>query len=70
MPNWIVNKNQQANGDHEVHDLASNYNCLPNWSNQVSLGYHATCSDTVSMARRYYTRVNGCRWCAPACHTS
>ena len=71
MPNYIVNRNGQAgSGDHEVHDLASSYNCLPHPENRVALGYYAYCSDAINAARRYYSDSNGCRWCVPACHTT
>lgn len=41
MPNYCVNTNQQTNGDHEVHDLASGYGCLPSLTNRRDLGYQA-----------------------------
>lgn len=70
MPNYCVNKIAQQNGDHEVHDLASNKGCLPAPSNRIDLGYHSTCSGAVSAAKRHFRQVNGCYWCANACHTT
>lgn len=70
MPNYCVNRNAQPGSkDHEVHDLASAYGCLPSAENRLTLGWHADCSGAVRQARAYYTDVNGCRWCATACHT-
>jgi len=70
MPNYCVNSNAQANGDHEVHDLDANKWCLPALANRVPLGYHSTCSGAVSAAKAAgYTPANGCKWCAEACHT-
>ncbi|WP_275946148.1 hypothetical protein [Vibrio metschnikovii] len=40
MPNYIINKNQQANGDHEIHNTTSGCSFMPNAENQVSLGAH------------------------------
>lgn len=69
MPNYCVNRNAQPNGDHEVHDLASTRGCLPTTANRIDLGWHQSCSAAVATARRYYSQVNGCAWCAAACHT-
>lgn len=70
MPTYVVNKNAQPNGDHEVHDEASTRGCLPDVSNRVSLGFFLSCSGAVSEAnRRGYRPANGCYYCANACHT-
>lgn len=70
MPNYIVNSHAQSNGDHEVHDLASPYNCLPHPSNQVWLGTFSSCSGAVIEANvRGYSPANGCFYCAYACNT-
>lgn len=70
MPYYCVNKNAQRNGDHEVHDLASTRGCLPTATNRIDLGYHAGCSGAVAAAKRHYTQVNGCYYCANSCHTT
>lgn len=70
MPNYCVNTNEQSNGDHEVHDLASPIGCLPAVVNRRDLGYHSSCSGAVAVARRIYTQVDGCAHCASACHRS
>lgn len=70
MPNYCVNRNAQANGDHEVHDTSSPRWCLPTAASRIDLGWHVSCSSAVTAARSYYSQVNGCAWCAGACHTS
>jgi hypothetical protein len=71
MPNYCVNTNAQSGSrDHEVHDLASTKNCLPDPSNRRALGSHATCRGAVAEAKRYYSDVNGCAFCASECHTT
>lgn len=71
MPNYTVNKNAQSgSGDHEVHDLASTRGCLPSAVNRIDLGWYSNCTDAVRAATRYYSDVNGCYYCAYACHTT
>jgi hypothetical protein len=70
MPTYCVNSTAQSNGDHEVHDVTANKWCLPTRANRVDLGHHGTCSSAVRAAKNHFRQVNGCRWCAPACHTS
>lgn len=72
MPTYVLNQSAQANGDHEVHNLASNLGCLPQPANQIPLGFHATCQGAVTMAKTRYVgaRINGCYYCCNPCHTS
>ena len=71
MPYWCVNKvAQSGSGDHEVHDLASTYNCLPDPVNRLELGYFSDCSGAVKAAKDYYSDSNGCYYCARDCHTT
>ncbi|HEX2062148.1 MAG TPA: hypothetical protein VHK90_15520 [Thermoanaerobaculia bacterium] len=65
MVNYHVNNNAQANGDHEVHRDGCSF--MP--SNTTYLGVFNNCHDAVNAARRYYSQVNGCAFCAGACHT-
>lgn len=69
MPTYCVNKVAQSKGDHEVHDVSTDKWCLPIPSNRQDLGRHETCSSAVQAAKVYFRQVNGCRWCATACHT-
>lgn len=70
MPYFIVNKNTQANGDHEVHNTTTGCSYMPSSENQISLGEHSTCHGAVTKAKNYYSQVNGCYYCCSACHTS
>lgn len=69
MAQYIVNSNEQPNGDHEVH-RTDTCTRLPNHENRVPLGYHATCHSAVLAARRVYSQSNGCYYCSPSCHTT
>ena len=71
MPNYCVNNRAQpGSGDHEVHDLASTKSCLPDPINRHALGWHADCTGAVAAAKLIYSDVNGCYYCAYACHTT
>ena len=71
MPRYCVNTQAQAkSGDHEVHDLASTYGCLPNPEHRRDLGYHPTCREAVAAAKQVYRDSNGCYHCARPCHTT
>lgn len=72
MPQFIVNQNAQANGDHEVHNKTTGCNYMPNLENQIDLGYHNDCHGAVAEAKRRWpnNRINGCYYCCNACHTS
>lgn len=70
MPYFCVNRNAQANGDHEVHDVSQQNWCLPTVDSRLDLGSQNSCREAVQAARSYYSQVNGCRWCARECHTS
>ena len=67
MTRYYVNKNAQANGDHEVHESGCLY--LPAAENRVYLGDFSNCRDAVAEARRHYRQSNGCYYCSRACHT-
>lgn len=71
MPNYCVNRNAQSDsGDHEVHNLASQENCLPNPENRLDLGWHPSCREAVAAAKQHYSDSNGCYHCANDCHTT
>ncbi|OUK70869.1 hypothetical protein EKN39_11965 [Enterobacter hormaechei] len=65
---YYVNKNAQANGDHEVH--VSSCDRLPHESNRQYLGIFETCSPAVREAKKTYPQSNGCYYCCYSCHTS
>lgn len=68
VTDYYVNKNEQANGDHEVHTSTCMY--LPSVSNRLYLGNFTNCSDAVREAKKTYRQSNGCYTCSRACHTS
>ncbi len=65
--NYYVNKQAQPNGDHEVHEQTCSW--LPSAANRLYLGEYPSCFAAVSEAKRYYTRVNGCKHCSKPCHS-
>ena len=67
MPNFLVNKNPQPKGEHEVHK--DDCNNLPEPQNRQKLGWFTSCHGAVDEARKYYDNVDGCKHCCPACHT-
>lgn len=67
MARYYVNKNMQANGDHEVHKTGCTW--LPNPENRIYLGDYSSCDPAIREARKYYNQVNGCYYCSNACHT-
>lgn len=68
MAQYCVNRNAQPTGEHEVHNLAT-CTVLPNPSNRMALGEHATCHTAVATAKLTYPTADGCAVCSPACHT-
>lgn len=68
MKKYYINKNEQSNGDHEVHREDCRY--LPTESNRKYLGEFSSCDSAVIESKRYYTKSNGCKTCCPKCHTS
>ena len=72
MPRFIVNKNPQDNGDHEVHNTTDGCSHMPNPENQIDLEFHASCREAVRFAQVKWpqNRINGCYYCCNDCHTS
>lgn len=72
MPQFIVNKNRQNNGDHEVHNKTAGCLYMPLLENQVSAGTHDSCTGAVAAVKHTNPtlRINGCYYCCNACHTS
>jgi len=65
---YYVNTQAQANGDHEVHQ-ATGCPTPAAPQHQRDLGEHTGCQSAVRAARQHYSQVNGCAYCASACHT-
>jgi len=68
MPRYYVNRNEQPNGDHEVHKEGCDW--MPEDENRKYLGNFDNCSDAVKEAKKTYSQSNGCYYCCNACHTS
>jgi hypothetical protein len=68
MALYYVNKQAQANGDHEVHESSCSY--LPSEQNKRSLGSFNNCQDAVKESKKVYAQSNGCYWCSKSCHTT
>lgn len=71
MPFYIVNKNAQTTGEHEVHQNDCSCSHMPDPANRIDLGHHETCHGAVAEAKRRYpsNSFDGCFYCANACHT-
>ncbi|MDQ0592136.1 hypothetical protein QFZ37_000505 [Chryseobacterium ginsenosidimutans] len=68
---YYMNKNQQSNGDYEVHENSCRF--LPFFENRIYLGSFYSCQGAVDEAKRLFpsqNRINGCYYCSNACHTS
>lgn len=72
MDKFIINKNPQANGDHEIHNVTKGCSYLPLVQNQVDVGYFANCQQAITKAKSSWpnNKINGCYWCSTTCHTS
>ena len=68
MPTYYINRNPQANGDHEVHESSCSWLALV--TSKMELGYFANCHGAVAKAKQYYPTADGCKHCSPACHNS
>ncbi|MCK0132319.1 hypothetical protein MWU59_12480 [Flavobacteriaceae bacterium F08102] len=68
MGNYYVNKIEQKNGDHEVHEEGCTW--MPTIDNRMYLGNFFNCAFAVNKAKQYYSQVNGCYYCSKDCHTS
>ena len=64
---YYVNRQAQANGDHEVHRSDCAY--LPSESNRIHLGTFSNCRDAIREARKHFSQVDGCYFCSRECHT-
>ena len=68
MTEYIMNKNSQENGDHEVHKITCDRR--PNPENWLKLGDFPSCHGAVKKAKEYDSDADGCFYCSPDCHTS
>ena len=74
MPRFVINKNEQTNGDHEVHNATTGCSFMPNPENQIDLGTHTSCHGAVAEAKNRWPaqshKIDGCYYCCNPCHTS
>lgn len=64
---YVVNRNAQENGDHEVHREGCSHYPAP--ENQVPLGDFTTCHPAVAKAKEIYRSADGCAYCSKECHS-
>lgn len=69
---YYINKNQQSNGDFEVHEGSCSYLPLP--ANRIFLGSFYSCKAAVDEAKKLFesqkNNINGCFYCSKECHTN
>jgi len=70
MSKYIINKNAQSDGFHEVHN-ENTCNHLPDLPNRVVIGEYNNCYDAVSATKQTNPQhdIDGCYFCCNACHT-
>ena len=70
MIHFYLNKNEQGNGDHEVH--RGTCSRLPDINNREYLGFFNTSSEAIAQARAMHPfwRIDGCYYCCPENHKS
>ena len=66
MERYYVNTNAQSTGEHEVHKDGCHR--MPELQNRIYLGYFSDAKEAVSEARRYFSNVDGCYYCASEVH--
>jgi hypothetical protein len=70
MAKYIVNKNAQPTGEHEVH--AEQYcSYLPYQQDRILLGEFTSCTAAINAAHSKLPgyKIDGCYHCIPQCHT-
>ena len=66
MARYYVNTNAQSTGEHEVHKDGCHR--MPEPQNRIYLGYLSDAKEAVREARRYFSNVDGCYYCASEAH--
>ena len=66
MARYYVNTNAQSTGEHEVHKDGCHR--MPELQNRIYLGYFSDAKEAVREARRYFSNVDGCYYCASEAH--
>ena len=68
MAKYCVSRNTDHQGDHEVHKFGCPW--YPKPENRIDLGECQNCFEAVRKAKKFYSNVNGHKYCSSACHTS
>lgn len=70
MPRFIVNRNAQKppRRDHEIHNVTTGCNHLPDSNNQIDLGTHPSCVEALRAAKRMFPSADGCAYCCKPCN--
>jgi hypothetical protein len=63
---FYVNKEEQRNGEHEVH--TGTCVLLPQETNRIDLDEHYSCASAMAKAKEHFNKVNGCFYCCVLCH--
>ncbi len=69
MKRFIINKNPQPTGEHEVHDEERCVH-LPLKENRILIGYFETCREAILVAKTRWPSydIDGCAYCT-LCHS-
>lgn len=67
MKKYYVNDNAQLDGYREVHNEDCGY--IPLITSKTYLGIFSGCKPAIKAAEAYYSKVDGCKICSPACNT-
>ena len=71
MTGYYINRNEQPNGDYEVHLYGCSHGALP--KNQIDLGMFNNGVEAVAEAKRRFpgsaSHINGCAYCNPEANT-
>ncbi len=68
METYILNRNPQSTGEHEVHKMNCENPHLPKPENRIDLGWHPNCKSAIVEARKHFIKVNGCAECCSECN--
>lgn len=66
MAFYFVNKNAQPTGEHEVHKEGCVF--MPDIENRIFLGYFTDAKAACMKAKEYFSKVDGCFYCAEEAH--
>lgn len=69
MNSYILNKNPQPTGEHEVHNVNTCAH-LPSIENRVTIGNFSNCTDAITFTKNELPNleIDWCYWCTN-CHT-